>query len=452
MNSRPGLAAPPRTKGAARASLAALACALAAGHAGAQTLQSFSNLQPSLALSQVIVQIGQFPELGGAGPAQRAPVGFVQTFAGNFTPQGGLPTNGEILSINASSNLELFNVLGTTYGGDGTHTFAAPNLVGRTVVSAGGAGGRVSTTGGSATVAPVAGQAFSNVQPSLTLQTLIAVSGVFPPHDSPGAATGAYIGELANFTGLEAPSGWMPANGQILSISAFPGLFSIIGTTYGGNGVSTFALPNLQGRTEVGADAQHPLGQLFGQDISTISAAQLPPGGAPIDNDQASFAVNYLIATSGAFPDPDDPGSSAAYSQTTPYLGEITAFAGNFAPQGYAEADGQLLPISAFPELFDILGTTYGGDGVHTFALPDLDGRAIIGAGDGYELGGDYGTAQVVLQDVPGSGPQGGEPSPTPEPSAWALMILGFGGAGAMLRRPAVRNRAFRPALPTGQS
>lgn len=65
-----------------------------------------------------------------------------------------------------------------------------------------------------------------------------------------------------------------------------------------------------------------------------------------------------------------------------PFLGEIRMFAGNFAPRGWALCDGQLLPISQYSSLFSILGTTYGGDGRTTFALPDLRGRVPVHAGD----------------------------------------------------------------------
>jgi microcystin-dependent protein len=61
-------------------------------------------------------------------------------------------------------------------------------------------------------------------------------------------------------------------------------------------------------------------------------------------------------------------------------VGQIVEFAGRNVPAGWAFANGQLLPISEFPNLFDIIGTTYGGDGVTDFALPDLDGRTVIGA------------------------------------------------------------------------
>ncbi|MDO6674869.1 tail fiber protein [Tenacibaculum sp. 1B UA] len=66
-----------------------------------------------------------------------------------------------------------------------------------------------------------------------------------------------------------------------------------------------------------------------------------------------------------------------------PFIGQITMFGGNFAPRGWAFCNGQLLAISQNSALFSILGTTYGGDGRTTFALPDLRGRAPIHSGDG---------------------------------------------------------------------
>lgn len=66
-----------------------------------------------------------------------------------------------------------------------------------------------------------------------------------------------------------------------------------------------------------------------------------------------------------------------------PYIGEIKMFAGNFAPQGWAKCEGQLLPIAQYTALFSLLGTTYGGDGQTTFGLPDLRGRVPIGPGNG---------------------------------------------------------------------
>jgi microcystin-dependent protein len=71
-----------------------------------------------------------------------------------------------------------------------------------------------------------------------------------------------------------------------------------------------------------------------------------------------------------------------------PYIGEISVFAGNFPPRGWAFCDGQLLSIAQNTALFAILGTTYGGNGQTTFGLPDLRGRAPLHAGQGPGLSG----------------------------------------------------------------
>src|SRR5437588_12482325 len=82
-----------------------------------------------------------------------------------------------------------------------------------------------------------------------------------------------------------------------------------------------------------------------------------------------------------------------------PYVGEIRMFAGNFAPAGWAFCDGSLLPISEYETLFNLIGTTYGGDGQSTFALPDLRGRLPIHFGHGFVLA-DTGGAEAVALPV----------------------------------------------------
>ena len=86
----------------------------------------------------------------------------------------------------------------------------------------------------------------------------------------------------------------------------------------------------------------------------------------------------------------------------TPFIGEIRMFGGNFAPQGWAFCNGQLLAISQYDALFALIGTTYGGDGVTTFGLPDLRGRIPIhmGTGTGLSpraLGESSGTETVTM-------------------------------------------------------
>ena len=104
-----------------------------------------------------------------------------------------------------------------------------------------------------------------------------------------------------------------------------------------------------------------------------------------------------------------------------PYVGELRMFAGNFAPAGWMFCEGQLLPISENETLFTLIGTTYGGDGESTFALPDLRGRIPIHQGNGFILAETGGAEEVTLtiQQIPahshpllGSGSVANSPNP----------------------------------------
>jgi microcystin-dependent protein len=82
---------------------------------------------------------------------------------------------------------------------------------------------------------------------------------------------------------------------------------------------------------------------------------------------------------------------------TEPFLAEIRIFSFNFAPRGWAQCNGQLLPINLNPALFSLMGTTYGGDGRVNFALPDLRDRIPIHSGSGFVLGERAGEASHTL-------------------------------------------------------
>jgi microcystin-dependent protein len=105
-----------------------------------------------------------------------------------------------------------------------------------------------------------------------------------------------------------------------------------------------------------------------------------------------------------------------------PYVGEIRMFAGNFAPAGWMFCEGQLMPISENETLFNLIGTTYGGDGQSTFGLPDLRGRVPIHMGSGFVLAETGGVEEVTLtvSQIPAhshpllsSGVVGNDPNPT---------------------------------------
>ena len=80
-----------------------------------------------------------------------------------------------------------------------------------------------------------------------------------------------------------------------------------------------------------------------------------------------------------------------------PFIGEIRMFAGNFAPVGWAFCNGALIPISENDALFNLIGTTYGGDGQSTFALPNLQSRIPVHVGPGFALGQSGGAESVTL-------------------------------------------------------
>ena len=115
----------------------------------------------------------------------------------------------------------------------------------------------------------------------------------------------------------------------------------------------------------------------------------------------------------------------------TPYIGEIRIFAGNFAPVGWLFCQGQLLAISENDALFNLIGTTYGGDGQNTFALPNLASRIPYHAGPGYTLGQAAGVETVTLtqQQIPGHNhlPTANAPNanqPSPAGNVWGASTL----------------------------
>ena len=85
-----------------------------------------------------------------------------------------------------------------------------------------------------------------------------------------------FLSEIRLFSFSFAPKGWALCNGQLLPINQNQGLFSLLGTTFGGDGRTTFALPNLQGRVPIHVGGGHTLGQSGGEQSHTLAAAELP--------------------------------------------------------------------------------------------------------------------------------------------------------------------------------
>ncbi|MGE3239957.1 MAG: phage tail protein [Pirellulales bacterium] len=369
------------------------------------------NLQPSLTMTYMIrTEFSSYYSLGEVG-----------LFAGTFLPGGWTAADGRLLDID--SHPLLYDALGTTYGGDGSATFALPDLRGRAVFGTGTGSGLSSRTLGASfgaeqvaltngqlpahrhslpqggTTGPVGiGQSQLNVQPGLALNFGLRAFGVFPTGGSGLPYDGGYLGQIDVFAGQSLPPEDVSADGRLLPKNQNTALFALLGTTYGGDGTNSFAVPDLRGRVAIHEGqsaglAERTLGEATGSEQVVLTASQLPAhnhslpnsttattgttgGNALQPNMGPSLTVNYIIATSGL-----DPSSQSGSDGT--FMGQLRLFAGNFAPTGFAFADGQLLSVGDYPELFSVLGSTYGGDGAETFALPDLRGRVPIDVGSG---------------------------------------------------------------------
>lgn len=146
-----------------------------------------------------------------------------------------------------------------------------------------------------------------------------------------------------------------------------------------------------------------------------------------------------------------------------PFVAEIRIFPFNFPPKGWAFCNGQLMPISQNTALFSLLGTTYGGDGKSTFALPDLQGNVPMHPGQGpglslHDLGEQGGSETVTLleSEIPahahlvGRAKADGGDSVTPAGSVWAQSGAGRGAAALYKEAPATGTVNPNSLAPTG--
>lgn len=364
--------------------------------------------QPTLTLRVGLMTQGIFPQRDGGSLSLG--IGHLRTFGFEYVPaRGMIDTGGALLST--SQNSALFSILGTTYGGNGQTNFAVPNLGGRIAVSSGNAPGlnpyflgqTTGTDGFTLTQANLpatrggTSTAFGTTEESLTINYVIHPEGIFPSSGGSGAI--GMIGQITAFAGNFEPSGMLFCDGRLLQISQYSALFAVIGTTYGGDGINTFALPDLRGRTPVGTGNGVVSGQVFGSESLSLSSANLPTAmggsGAAISNYGPSLGISFLVAIEGFFPSRDGGVTSDLGDEAV--LGEIIMFAGSVVPQGFARAEGQLLPIAQYQSLFSLFGTTYGGDGITTFGLPDLRGRAVADDTTGQRIGTVLGSATTTL-------------------------------------------------------
>lgn len=396
------------------------------------------------------------PAIAGLDPMMAE----ISLFAFDHLPKNWMHADGQTLSINPHQ--ALFSTMGTAHGGNGQNNFKLPDLRGRSPVGA-TANMPVGTVFGQSTVslnvlpgvvgtqltlqsvgvptsARVAGtQALPQVEKTpLNSTGLGNAFSLRPPsqplHHAIATSTGHYrtrecfLGEVVLYAGNSPPEDnvFLPADGRVLSVVLAQGLFSVIGNRFGGDGVSTFALPDLRGRLAAGVSsgahgvADIALGQQAGHASVALTAAhtaQMPQGrtfttgalgastttrptatsvnvltaATPVDNgvvqlnlQPPSLALDYYVCVNGTFPTQD----GSADVDPNSFSGEIRLFAGDFAPDGWAFANGQLLDISSYGTLYSLIGTTFGGNGTYNFALPDLRGRIPVHPGtlDGQDI------------------------------------------------------------------
>ena len=159
----------------------------------------------------------------------------------------------------------------------------------------------------------------------LSMAMLFAVTGNNVVEAAPG--TDVVLGQVCLMAFSYAPYGWMECNGDTISINDNTSLYSLLGTRFGGNGSTTFALPKLD---------------------------------SPVEG------ARYCIATTGIFP-------SQSGQSFTAYLGQIELFPYTFVPGGWARCEGQPLQVAQNNALYAIIGNAFGGD-TTTMYLPDLRG------------------------------------------------------------------------------
>lgn len=155
-----------------------------------------------------------------------------------------------------------------------------------------------------------------------------------------------FIGEIRMFTGNFPPLGWAFCNGQTLPINQYQALFSILGITYGGNGTSTFCLPNLQGRAPIhfgqGAGlSNYTLGEATGSETVALTTANLP---AHTHAFNASSGGGTQASPSGGVPAVESTGTSQNYSTNAP---DVTMSSQAVAATGNGTAVSVIQPVLA---------------------------------------------------------------------------------------------------------
>jgi microcystin-dependent protein len=289
----------------------------------------------TLSLTQLIDIDGTYPQ-PGQGQATNV-MAMIRTLAFGGPAYGAPGCEGGTLQI--ATHQALFSLLGISFGGDGRTDFGLPDL--RQTIAVGG---------GPLTPSPV--------PETLSLTYMIAV-------DAPaGAAAFPMLGAIGLFAGIDPPAGWLVADGSILPLAQYVPLFEVIGTAFGGNGATIVQLPDLNGRAAIGAGQGSAESIALGQQVSD----------GP-DTAVSGLGLNYLINVSGEI---TPSGGNGGFPDSVSMLGEVIAFAGANLPSGWLPCDGREMPIAGNETLFQLIGTSFGGDGETSFALPNLAANMVV--------------------------------------------------------------------------
>lgn len=304
---------------------------------------------------------------GGAGTVVSAPAGIACTKTGG-TCSASFP-RGTMVTLTATAGLYAGVGAWSIGGCSGTACITGvPQTVTATFDALG-------TYAPLVTAADLGSRAQGQVQ-AVGMPYFIATAGEFPSSSNSGIARVPLLGEVMAFPPGFATDGFLPCDGSVLRISQHTALYAAIGTSFGGDGVTTFALPNLTDRVPVGAGTIQGSASFNPGDPSAVARIENLTLGGQAQGTVRALGMHYLIATVGVYPTRDGGGDDG-----TPFVGQILLTSSPIVPGGYLRCDGQLVQIQANQVLFSVLGAAYGGDGITTFAVPDLRGRAPLGSG-----------------------------------------------------------------------
>lgn len=228
-----------------------------------------------------------------AAPGIDAVIGQICLMPYSFTPIGWVKCDGSAMSTVTYQSL--FAAIGNTFGGDGVSNFYLPNLQ-----------------------SPLTGMNY-----------FIAVDGMFPTDDF---GIESYIGQVELFPNSYSSNGWEKCEGQSMSINSNEALYSILGTNFGGNGISNFLLPDLRG-TE------------------------------PNEN------LSYFVCKAGIYPNANHYSGGLLDEM----LGSVNLYFKSSYLGGNGECDGNTLTVTQNTALYSLVGLTFGGN-TTAFAKPDLKG------------------------------------------------------------------------------